>query len=56
MAKGKYKDKDWSKDRAGAFEFVFLTHRWGDAANAGKSSSGGYYAAQQAKGRRVPKR
>ena len=48
-------NKDWSNDRAGAFEYVFLTHRWGNSANSGKSANGGYYQAQKAKGRGVPK-
>lgn len=27
--------KDWSKDRKGAFEFVFNTHYWGNRSNSG---------------------
>lgn len=40
MAKGSNaqpENKDWSKDRKGAFDFVFNTHYWGNRANAGKN-------------------
>ncbi len=42
MAKGKHVGKDWSQDRAGAVEFVFNTHFWGNRSNSGKGEKGGY--------------
>lgn len=46
-------NKDWSKDREGAFNFVFLSHGgYGSSTNSGKGRNGGYYAAQQKKGRK----
>lgn len=41
MAK-KNAGKDWSKDPKGAFEYVFNSHRWGNASNSGKGEKGNY--------------
>lgn len=30
-------NKDWSQDRKGAFNHVFLEQQWGDSSNAGKN-------------------
>lgn len=45
-------NKDWSRDREGAYNFVFLSHKgYGSSANSGKGRNGGYYDAQRKKGR-----
>lgn len=36
------KGKDWSKDREGAFNFVFNTHLSGNRLNSGKGPNGSY--------------
>jgi hypothetical protein len=42
MSNKQPKNKDWSKDREGAFNFVFHTHRWGNSANSGKGTGWTY--------------
>lgn len=45
-------NKDWSQDREGAYNFVFLSHKgYGSSVNSGKGRNGGYYDAQRKKGR-----
>lgn len=34
--------KDWRKDPKGAYDYVFLSHKWGNSKNAGKSYTRSY--------------
>lgn len=52
MSNKQPKGKDWSQDREGAFEFVFLTHGWGDPQNSGKTPKTGGYVNKRSKSKK----